>query len=107
MLVYYLITAIISLMIGFGGGYFVFKPSQADFSVVLKICKDDRICAQYTACLIVNSRESGGQNPRNCDLLVEAITYEVKQTVLQKTYEYCAKQDYKEAAICREYLRPK
>lgn len=105
--VIYSIIFFIGFGAGFGTGYFVFSKSQADFSDISKICKDDKICIQYTACLIANSRESGGQNPRNCDLLVEAINFEAKQNVLQKTYEFCSKQDNTEKALCREYLRPK
>lgn len=107
MIWYYIATAAVSFLFGFGSGYLIFDARQADFSSIEKICGGDKICSQYTACLIVNSRETGGQNPRNCDLLVDAINFEARQNVLQKTYEFCAKQDSREAALCREFLRPK
>lgn len=94
--------------LGFGAGYVVFDKPQVDLSQAQKICGEDKTCAQYTSCLITNSRESGGQNPRNCDSLLDLINFDGRQRVLMRTFEYCSKQDSRDAAtICREFLRPK
>lgn len=108
MTLYYTIIGIISFLLGVGGGYLIFNDNQADLSEIKNLCKDDKICVQYTACLIVNSRSVSGQNPRNCDIIAEAINYDIKQQILQRTYDYCAKlNDAKEGMICREFMRPK
>lgn len=103
----YAITALISTIIGFGSGYIVFKCDQVELSEIKGICRDDKICVEYAACIVANSKSNGASNQRNCDVIAEAIGYEYRQQVLQKTYEYCAKQEPKEAIICREYIRPK
>lgn len=107
-MIYYALTGLISFFLGVGSGYFVFSGNQADLKPAEKICGSDKTCALYISCLIVNSRESGGQNPRNCDALLEVVNFSERNRILQGAFDYCEKKDGRDAAaLCREYVRPK
>ena len=108
--VYYVLIGLSSFALGTGTGYLLFSDGQADLKRVNQICGGNVLCASYVSCLISNTTLSkSGQNMRNCDLLVEALSYEKRSEILKSSWIFCEEKSSNSstAALCREYVRLK